>query len=143
MNDLDSLAFPRQLGYYENFEHQIHYYDLIDTFVKKYYLKHRQIVRIVDYLDHEINLSCEQTDVKYDDPIAILRTFDPDVQNLESKSLKIIEHLTDISQLVYVQPASASALASACGSSFTTNRTSNPTNRTNRTSKRAPNQPNT
>jgi uracil-DNA glycosylase len=104
--DAEAFAFPNDIGVYETADYGDRYINLIDDFRKKYYLKNRQALQIVDYSDTNILLKTEKQSVTYDEPITTIKTadidqFDPDVSPTTKTKINVIQHI-DINQLVYV-----------------------------------------
>lgn len=75
LDDLESLAFPRNLGVWEDFDYNLKYINMIDDFQRKYFLAHEKSIRIVDYND-EILIKNSELDYqyKYETPISIIQT---------------------------------------------------------------------
>ncbi len=73
--DMKSVAFPPDLGFYDVHDYEDRYRLCINDFRKKYFLRHSQQLKLVDYLDKDIpNKSVAHTTVNYDEPISVLKT---------------------------------------------------------------------
>lgn len=107
ISDAESISFPADLGKYENNDYNERYLSKIDDFRKKYYLKNRQVIGVVDYEDKNILFGTEQKNETYAEPISVLRItdideFDPDINALkEEDNINIIKHI-DLKNLVYI-----------------------------------------
>ena len=101
--DLESLAFPSKMGVYDSNDYGERYLTVLDDFQKKYFLKHHQLIHLVDYQDQE--LKTHKADAKkptYDTPIQVLKLSDLDEMSEESpQTFNVIQHI-DIEDLVYV-----------------------------------------
>lgn len=106
ISNAESISFPKDIGKYENNDYNERYLNKMDDFRKKYYLKNRQVIKIVDYEDKDILFSTEQKNETYAEPISVLRItdideFDPDTNASKEENINIIKHI-NLKDLVYV-----------------------------------------
>jgi len=98
----ESFAFPNDIGIYETADYSDRFINLLDDFRKKYYLKNRQIITIVDYSDDNILIKTEKIQITYADPINNLRMTDIDQFDPEIRpKIDVVRHI-ELSQLIYV-----------------------------------------
>jgi len=101
INDAESVAFPQELGTYEPIDYQERYLNALDDFKKKYYLKHRQVVKMFTYQDQELLFSSDKSQVTYAEPIKMVRLSDLDVLEPTKPKINVIKHVK-ISELFYL-----------------------------------------
>lgn len=112
IKDLKSLAFPPNIGVYENINLSVKYLDLIDDFKKKFYLKNKYHINITDYNNTDILQVDNNQNIIYDTPMGILGLSENDFNQVPAikKSFKIIKHI-NIQDLVYIDPNQATTAA--------------------------------
>jgi len=100
-SDIDSIAFPSEIGLYEQCDHHERYLNVIDDFKKKYYLKHHQVVKIVTYEDEDLLQLQDKCHTNYADPIHVLRMSDLDEFEPIKPKINVIQHI-NIEHLMYL-----------------------------------------
>lgn len=92
--NIRSLALPSQMGGCPEVHNR--YMGVLDTFEKKYYLKHGKKITIFDYHDNQLTYNQSSLGKIVDDPIS----------SVTMGSSKIVgQRLIDITKLVYVETA--------------------------------------
>lgn len=109
ITDVESVAFPPDIGLYESADHQEKYLNTIDDFRKKYYLKHSKMIKIVDYQDRDLTKIVEKKEVVYDNPIGVLKITDldeleePSATQSPASQINIVKRFK-IEDLCYLSP---------------------------------------
>jgi len=101
MSDLSCISFPANFGKYQTIDYSKKYLETLDDFRKKYYLKHRQVVQLVDYHDVNILSNVEHKVTTYDKPIDVLNLTDVDDYVTETNNIEVSQHI-NIEQLCYI-----------------------------------------
>ncbi len=107
----ESFAFPPDLGFSEILNYEERYRNCLNDFRKKYFLKHQRTLKLVDYLDQDINGQTGLSKIiNYDAPISVLKTTHND-NNEDSHEITInVIKKINLDQLMYILPSPNSQL---------------------------------